>query len=444
MRELLRGTSTAASMRLLRTATSFALNVMLGRMLGADGVGLYFLAYAVVRIGAVIAQLGLARTVLRFCAADAAQGDWGRVRGAYRRALSMSTLLALAVTVLAWWQAGRLAALFSEPELATSLRYMCLGILPWTLVTLHSQFLLGLQRTRDALLVEGVAIPLVHIPMLAVLGGAYGLTGASGSFALSALAVLVLGRRLWKRAMPEGIVPVQFDTRDLLRSSLPLFWMDVTSVLIGITDTLILGIWRDASEVGIYTVARRVAVLTSAMLTAVNVVVAPKFAGMYRRGELDAISRLARRSAKLVTAVAAPYLLAVVLVPHWILGVFGPGFSAGSTALVLLAFGQFVAAATGSVGYLLIMTGHERSMRNNTILAAALSIVLQLVLIPRFGFVGAAAATSISSVVSNLVAMMLVWRYLSILTMPLPESLVARIAARFSVRRPVQETATGS
>jgi O-antigen/teichoic acid export membrane protein len=443
MKELLLGTSTAATMRLLRTASSFALNVMLGRMLGADGIGLYFLAYAVVRIGSVIAQFGLSRAVLRFTAANAAGAEWGRVEGLYRWALTISSVLAIATIAVVFWQAGRVAALFSEPSLALPLRYMSLGILPWALVSLQAQFLLGLQKTRDALLVEGVAIPLISLPLLAVLGSRLGLVGASVSFAAAAVLALMLGRVLWLRATRSRETrPDRFDTRVLLRTSLPLFWMDLTSVVIGMTDTLILGVWRDATEVGVYNVARRVAVLTSAMLTAVNVVVAPKFAGMYQRGELAAISRLARRSAKLVTAAALPYLLAVVLVPHWILGVFGREFAAGSTALVLLAFGQFVSAATGSVGYLLIMTGHEKAMRNNTVVAAALNVVLQLALIPSFGFVGAAAATMISSVVSNLVAMVLVWRYLSVFTMPLPDSIVGWITRWIPARASVPETSS--
>jgi O-antigen/teichoic acid export membrane protein len=298
---------------------------------------------------------------------------------------------------------------------------------------LHSQFLLGMRRTREALFVEGVGIPLVHLPLLLALAGSYGLLGASMSFAISAAVVLGLAFFLVRRALPTSSTG-RFDTKTIAQTSVPLFWMDVTSVAIGLTDTLLLGLWRDAAEVGVYNVARRVAVLTSAMLTAVNVVVAPRFAGLYQRGQLDEISKLARDSAKLVTVFALPYLLAVLLVPHWILGVFGPEFVAGSAALALLALGQFVAAATGSVGFLLIMTGHERTMRNNTVAAAVVNVLLQLMLIPRFGLVGAAAASAVSSVLSNLVAMMLVWHHLSIFTMPLPDGVVSWLTRRVPTR----------
>lgn len=433
MWDLLRGTSSAAAMRLLRTLASFGCNVLLGRLLGVEGVGLYFLAYAVVRISSVIAQFGLARTVLRWSAAAAADSEWSTVRALYRKAMLLSGGLSIVVSALVIWQAQGIASIFGNAALAPALQLMSIGILPWTLVTLHSQFLLGLRRTREALFVEGVGIPLVHLPLLLVLGGSYGLLGASASFAVSATAVLGLGFVLLRRALPAGQAGT-FETETLVKTSVPLFWMDVTSVGIGLTDTVLLGLWRDPAEVGLYNVTRRVAVLTSAMLTAVNVVVAPRFAALYRQGKMDALRELAQDSAKLVALTAVPYLLAVLLVPHWILGVFGSEFVAGSPALALLAIGQFVAAITGSVGFLLIMTGHERAMRNTTMAAAALNILLQLFLIPAFGFVGAAAATAASSVVSNLVAMMLVWHYLSIFTMPLPNGIVRWLTRRIPTR----------
>ncbi len=82
--------------------------------------------------------------------------------------------------------------------------------------------------------------------------------------------------------------------------------------------------------------------------------------------------------------------------------------------LVILALGHFIYVATGPVGYLLLMTGHEKVERNNVFLSAGISILLGLLLIPPYGIVGAAVATVIALVFKNLNSVRLVRKYLSI------------------------------
>ena len=87
--------------------------------------------------------------------------------------------------------------------------------------------------------------------------------------------------------------------------------------------------------------------------------------------------------------------------------------------LVVLAIGQFINVSTGSVGFVLIMAGNERLARNNTLLAATVSLVLNVLLIPPLGALGAAIATAASIASLNLSAAYLVKRRLGILTIPL-------------------------
>lgn len=116
---------------------------------------------------------------------------------------------------------------------------------------------------------------------------------------------------------------------------------------------------------------------------------------------------------------AAPVLLLFIVAPSWVMGLFGPEFTTGGTVLLVLALGQFINVATGSVGFVLIMTGNERLARNNTVIAATVSLVLNVLLIPRLGALGAAIATAASIASLNLSAAYLVKRQLGILTIPL-------------------------
>jgi O-antigen/teichoic acid export membrane protein len=184
------------------------------------------------------------------------------------------------------------------------------------------------------------------------------------------------------------------------------------------TSTLALGMWATPRDVGIFGIANRTATLTSFILLAVNNIAAPKFAALHRAGDLATLGRVARDSARLMALVAAPMLIVCLILPGPVMRIFGADFESGAAVLSILAAGQFVNVVTGSVGFVLIMCGYERMYRNAFVVCAASSIALNGLLIPRFGILGAAIATAGTLALQNLVAAMLVWRKLGVVTIP--------------------------
>jgi O-antigen/teichoic acid export membrane protein len=81
--------------------------------------------------------------------------------------------------------------------------------------------------------------------------------------------------------------------------------------------------------------------------------------------------------------------------------VFGADFSAADVSLAVVSLGQMANVATGSVGVLLVMTGHQREAALGTAAGAGLNVLLTIALIPPLGALGAAAAAAASNVVSN-------------------------------------------
>jgi O-antigen/teichoic acid export membrane protein len=195
---------------------------------------------------------------------------------------------------------------------------------------------------------------------------------------------------------------------------MPLLLVNSMSLIMGWTDVLVLGMYRDAGEVGVYGIALRLSLLTAFVLSAVNVVVAPQFAALHAQGDVAALKRLAQQSALWTSAAAAPAILVLLLVPDLILQIFGPQFKEGAGALRILAIGQLVNVATGSVGMLLVMTGHEKVMRNIVAASAALNLLANFLLVPRYGALGAATSTALSLAFMNIVSWFMVRKSLHI------------------------------
>ncbi len=420
-REVLHGAFWAFGLRVAGAILGFGFNVLLARALGAEGAGIYFLALTITTIASVVARLGLDNALLRDVAAAVAERRWADAAGLHRSGMLMAgagTALAAAILFLgAPLIAGRI---FAKPELAGTLRIMALAVPVFGLLAVQAEAVKARRQPAAATFLQGVGLPLCGVVALVALRGVVVRPDQVGLIYLgSTLVVLSIGLVMWWSRHTElwqcGTAP---ESWALLRSSLPLMNVAVLSLLTNWASMIALGLWASAAEIGQYGAAQRCAILTSFILVSVNSIVAPKFSALHAQGRLPELERLARQSSWLTFGLSAPVLLVYVLFAGPVLGIFGQGFKAAAPLLVVLAAGQFINAVTGSVGYLLMMAGLGRQMRNVSLVTAGATIVLNVILVPRFGGLGAAAATALTVAGMNLGFVYTVRRRLGIMTLP--------------------------
>ncbi len=244
MLDVVNGAAVALVLRVLGAGLAFCFNLLLARKLGAEGAGIYFLALTVTTIATVFGRMGLDNALLRFTAANASIGDWQAVKGVYSKGMSLALAVSGISAVIVFAAAPFLADLiFSKPELVSPLRWMALAIVPMSLLILHAEMLKGLVRIRDSLLVNGVGVPALSLVGLIFLIEA-GVKGAVWAYTLAAVLTAILGIRLLRMAAPQlRSITGHFETRELLQSSMPLFWVASLNMMINWTGTFALGIW---------------------------------------------------------------------------------------------------------------------------------------------------------------------------------------------------------
>jgi O-antigen/teichoic acid export membrane protein len=149
-------------------------------------------------------------------------------------------------------------------------------------------------------------------------------------------------------------------------------------------------------------------------LLVVNMVLGPMIASLHAVGDQARLQWVITASARAVIAISLPVALTMIFFGSTVLSMFGGQFTRGASALAILATAQLFNAATGSVVLLLNMTGHERITAQVVALTAALNILLNALLIPRWDVDGAAVATGVSLAVLNTTLMVRVHRKLGI------------------------------
>ncbi|MFC1706854.1 flippase [Planctomycetota bacterium] len=425
--ELLKGSAAVLALRLLGVGATYVFILLVTRGAGVEAMGVFALSYAALEIAALIARAGFDLALLRFTAEHAPQGRWDRVRGAYAHALRVVVPLGLLVSAALYFAAPYLAdSIFLKPHLRLPFRLAAVGVLPMALVLLHSEGLRGLKKVSAYAFLSSASAFLLGAALLAPAILYWNGTAVPvGAFVAGLLVTSVVATALWAKNLRVNSVGPLNDNLvmgQMLDVALPLVMATALMLVIRRTDTIMLGTFRTAAEVGVYDVAVRVATFTSITLFAVSSLAAPKFGELFGQGDLEGLGKVARDATRLSFFSSVPCIVLFMLFPAFVLGLFGPEFREGAPALVVLLLGYGFLAAAGPVGFILQMTGRQWMLQRIMLGGAVINIVLNALLIPRYGIVGAAFASTATIVCYTAAQVVYVRQALGISTFYMPRS----------------------
>lgn len=377
-------------------------SIFLTRKYGPDVSGLFFLTFSVFSLTAVFARVGLDNSLLRFIGSSSSAGEWSSVNDVMNKSLLLVFCTSALFSILSYFFSDFIALdVFNDERLSEYFEVMSPFI---TLLAISSLLAMGLQGRHRTLL--SVLILNVSTNVLMVLSIFFGDVPPSelpAFFTIASALTTLLAFMFWFYKLPKTNGSAM-SWHELFSSCLPLWLVMFVGQLIQWSGNIFLGIWSTPSEVALFTAAQRTAMLMIFVLTAINTVVAPKFAHLHKSQNYEQLASVAYYSARLLSVVSLPILIIMFVFPKEILALFGEEFDNAAIYLQILAVGQFVNAITGSVGYLLSMSGNEKDLRNSSIVSGLIVITLSLILVPLYGGLGAAISVAIAIAMQNLLA----------------------------------------
>jgi O-antigen/teichoic acid export membrane protein len=415
---VVRGAAFVMGIRIAGAAIALLSQVMLARWMGAFEYGIFSYVWVWVIVLGIVVPMGFGTSVLRFIPEYRTKERWARLAGFIRTSfgvvLAISCLAATAGLLMLWAMRGHIESYYVLPLAVGLLCVPAFAVTDWQEGAARAFGWVNLAYIPPyivrPLLIVGVAGAIVYWT-----GGATGLQVALG--ALAASAVTMIGQRLYfifrvARSVPRA-KPV-YHAKFWIAASAPLVLVEGLYLLMTNTDIVLLGYFADPDEVGVYFAATRIANLMAFIFFSLNALAVPKFAELHGAGRHAELQRFVRGVIHAMfwpTAAAGVFLLST---GDFILGLFGEGFDAGYPMLVLLMFGFLARAATGPTEYLLNMTGNQNVVALIYGIAAIGNIGLNLMMIPVWGAIGAAAATAIAVLVSTMCLALAVRRRLGI------------------------------
>jgi O-antigen/teichoic acid export membrane protein len=388
------------AVRVVGLALAFTTHLILSRVLGASQYGAYAIALGWAMVLAIPARLGLDNSVLRFATIYREEGRGSDFRGLI--IFSLASISALSLIIAGALLAAKQIGFGPLRKIEMSLLIGMAMLIPFSaMLGWTSSLVRTANRIFAAQFYEQALRPALLIGALLLFVGTGGRLDAAGAMLLTGatagIAMICLGLHARTSFAEIPLGPASLEHRgEWLSVSWVLFLMAGVQELLNQIDVILLGILADATEAAHFAAAWRLSSIVPFGLVAVVTVSGPLIASAYHRGDMGELARIARLSARFATLVSLVIALALAALGRPALGLFGPGFSNATPALLILLAGGLVNSATGSVGYLLIMTGHQRAALAIFTAALLLSVLANIMLIPRFGAIGSAMASSLA------------------------------------------------
>jgi len=392
-------------------AAGFLLTLVVTNSVAPVDAGLFLLCLAIANALGMLLTLGSPQALIRIVGANSGK-NWSVINRQLSVILKLVLGLSLLCVAVFYGFSDWIAIhLFQKPPLAAVLPLAGLAMLFFALLQVFASALQGGQRSVYASVVQNIIMPLCFITAVVgvvFLGGSLGARELLWIYVAGLGLAVLAGVLAWNKDLRSAINYEPGFPPELRASLYPLFVVSVMTLCVQWAGQLAVGRYLEPEQIAFFAAAQRTALLASFVLIAVNLVVAPKFAKAFadkRQGEVNQLSRL---SSRLMLLMAAPVLLVMLLFPKFLMGLFGEDYIVAAPLLQIMAVGQFINVFTGSVGYLLTMTNHEKDMRNVVLFSGPLAVVLAFVLTKEYGLIGAAYATAISVATQNLLAVYMV------------------------------------
>ncbi len=371
--------------------------------------GVFFVATSFFLLTTGLGQLGTNTGLVYFISGARARGEASRISAYMRIAagpvLVASCLMAIG-TIAAAEPMGRFFSAERAEEFTQYIRVMAIFIPMAAVLNLALAGTRGLGTMKVNASVDQIARPLVQLAFVGLAIVALGPSNASWAWAAAYLPLAVGGWIWWRRLLAkveETSTGPRFSSAPFWKFSAPRALAGVAQVAMQRLDIILVGSIAGLSAAAVYAAATRFLALGQMAARAVSLSAQPLLGEALARSDSHDAQQLYQSSTAWLVLVSWPLYLVLIVFGSDALRVFGSGYSVGDTALLILCSAMLVATGCGMVDMVLNMAGKSVWNLANVLLAFAVNLGLDLLLIPQIGIVGAAIGWAAAILVGNLV-----------------------------------------
>jgi O-antigen/teichoic acid export membrane protein len=381
-------------------ALAFGNEILAAHFLGVATYGLYALALMLAKVGEIVAVFGLPLSVLHYLPVHLSRAERGHALGTILGAVLLPLAFGLSFALLLLFAGGWVATnIFRQPQAGPFVALLGMAIPLLALADLLGNVARGFGRALPYIVIRNITPALCYMSALILLLAWHGPPlGAAYSYIAGIVVGVLLGIGFVMRLVRQhiGLPRPVMQIRQLYRYAAPVALNSVVSLIMVWTDLFLLGVFTDASTVGVYRGCMQIVFVFDLVWNACSAATAPIYPVLLADGRHAQMQETYSAAVRFSTLLAVPIAMIIFSNSGDILGLLGPGFAKGALALVVLACGQFIKVVFGNASVVLIVGGRQGLEAANGAIGAGLNLMLNLLLVPRYGLMGAAIATATS------------------------------------------------
>jgi O-antigen/teichoic acid export membrane protein len=383
----------------------FAGNYLLVKFFGAEKYGVYVHVFNWISILTMLALNGQDDVVLSRLPKYKAQNNLVQAGAVIRHANIRVALGGIVISGL-FLLLIYLIPIPTLHEYRSQFLIAALAIYLSAFLTINQMVLQSLNYIRLSQVIERLLKPFLFLACIVVAGwlSFYMDAGRLISLAVINLVVcaVVLGWLIIQKTKPYFKNGTERYQGEGLRTQTFYFLtISLLNLLVSKIGMLMLPFFTVEKEIGVLNISARFSDLIIYPFFLLHTVLPQMFA-VHHTSEQSYKQKLYRESTYIILITSLPLLLLNVFAGNWLLRYFGPAFTTGYTALVLMSVSNALFGIFGPANTILMMQGREKQAAIALGVYVILLTVLSRLLIPVQGITGAALAMLICNVVYNI------------------------------------------
>jgi len=367
--------------------------------------GLYSVGAAAAETFGKLGTMGTDKGLWRYIAAYRISGDHNAVHDSLKSAVLITTVVSVGLGILVFILSSELAPFFGSANYAEAIAWLAPSVPLFALISTFVSATLGAKILKYNLFVRGVAQPFLlvifaliasFIPSLVSLSIAH-IASLTLSLALAAYFV----RKVFKAFEARDHSQQSGFRWELLSFSIPLGLSEFLNTIMHRAGLMILAFHLSAKELAAYAACEMLVRAIAGIRNTFDPVISPVLSEAIKKNDHDRMDYNLKLVTRWVVLIAIPILFLMLLFSSEILSLLNKEFSTAGSALALMSVAYGFTACLGLNGWVLVMGGYSWLVLVNNIITAGTTIGLGVLLIPKYGIMGGALATSVSVVLAQ-------------------------------------------
>ncbi|NQV41617.1 MAG: polysaccharide biosynthesis C-terminal domain-containing protein [Candidatus Marinimicrobia bacterium] len=408
-KEIARGSATVSIITFIGHILSTALKLLVSFNYGLTGFGQFVLVMAYSKVLSNVIDMGYHQSIVHFVSRFRTKEDWVNASHFFLTGFLHIIIFSLLIFVGLLILGDQLIQIINPADSGTQLVLFISAI---ATIIAANNFLSGTLRSlrffKEQAILFTSAFPAIMIISMVI--SKWVLNNQEGISQFLALGItlnvimLIIVFFLTKINIAGRITDHQekLPSKQLTRYSMPIWFSSILQSAFKSSDRIMLGMMSSIAQVGVYGAGLTFSILFAFPLKAMGPVFQPYIIDRYSENDFEGMNKLYNTMVRWSSLFVIPAFGALICFGDHLVLLFGKDFKSAYNIMIILSFAQIISTVSGIAGTMLNMTEKQNSHAKIMLYGFLFAIGLNLLLIPEFGALGAAAGTAIASIVINI------------------------------------------